>query len=151
VESQKPVVAPDVKVTESTTPEPSTKPESMIVGLEGYCPVQLHDNRKWIPGLQSISTDYREIRYLFSSEAERELFLKNPSEYAPQDLGCDPVLLTSSSKAVTGSIRYGAFFDQRLYLFRTPENRDQFKLNPLKYIKIRSALKADQIEGTRYQ
>jgi len=54
-------------------------------------------------------------------------------------------------KAVTGSIRYGAFFDERLYLFRSPENRDQFKKNPLKFTRIRSALKADQIEGTRFQ
>lgn len=136
--------------TENTTPELS-KTEPAILGLEGYCPVRLHDKRDWTPGLSSITTDYRDIRYQFASEADRDIFLQDPAEYAPQDLGCDPVVLTSDSKAITGSIRYGAFFDKRLYLFRSPENRDQFKLNPLKYVHIRSALKVDQMEGTRYQ
>ena len=77
--------------------------------------------------------------------------MKNPSVYAPQDLGCDPIVLTADHKAVTGSIRYGAFFDQRLYLFRSAENRDYFKQNPLKFTHIRSAVKADQIEGSRFQ
>jgi YHS domain-containing protein len=133
----------------SAVSEPSIDPP--IIGLERYCPVQLHDKRVWTPGLESISADYRGIRYQFSSVADRELFLKNPAVYAPQDLGCDPIVLTADQKAVTGSIRFGAFFDQKLYLFRTAENRDRFKQNPLKYTHIRSALKADQIEGTRFQ
>ena len=128
---------------------PSAEP--MILGLEGFCPVRLHDKREWTAGQEAVLADYRGIRFQFSGETERAAFLKNPAEYAPQDLGCDPVVLTDVQKAVTGSIRYGAFFDERLYLFRSPENRDQFKKNPLKFTRIRSALKADQIEGTRFQ
>ena len=133
----------------STVSEPSIDPP--IIGLEGYCPVRLHDKRIWTPGLENISADYRGIRYLFSSDSDRDIFLKNPAAYAPQDLGCDPIVLTADQKAVTGSIRFGAFFDQRLYLFRSAENRTQFKQNPLKFTHIRSALKADQIEGSRFQ
>ncbi len=129
--------------------EPSVEP--LILGLEGFCPVRLHDKREWTAGQEAVLADYRGIRYQFSGETERAAFLKNPAEYAPQDLGCDPVVLTDVQKAVTGSIRYGAFFDERLYLFRSPENRDQFKKNPLKFTRIRSALKVDQIEGTRFQ
>lgn len=128
---------------------PSAEP--LILGLEGFCPVRLHDKREWTAGQEAVLADYRGIRYQFSGETERAAFLKNPAEYAPQDLGCDPVVLTDVQKAVTGSIRYGAFFDERLYLFRSPENRDQFKKNPLKFTRIRSALKVDQIEGTRFQ
>ena len=128
-----------------------TKPEAQILGLEGFCPVRLHDKREWVPGLSTITAEHRDIRYQFASEAARDIFLQNPADYAPQDLGCDPVVLTADSKAITGSIRFGAFFDKRLYLFRSPENRDQFKQNPLKYVHIRSALKVDQMEGTRYQ
>ena len=128
---------------------PSAEP--LILGLEGFCPVRLHDKREWTVGQEAVLADYRGIRYQFSGETERAAFLKNPAEYAPQDLGCDPVVLTDVQKAVTGSIRYGAFFDERLYLFRSPENRDQFKKNPLKFTRIRSALKVDQIEGTRFQ
>jgi YHS domain-containing protein len=66
-------------------------------------------------------------------------------------LGCDPIVLTKEGKAIAGRIQYGAFFDQRLYLFKSQENRELFKKSPLQYIEIRSALKADQIEDIRRQ
>ncbi len=143
--NEPPVNKPEIRTLELTTIDPP------ILGLEGYCPVRLLVSRQWTPGQENISADFRDIRYQFATEADREIFLKNPSEYAPQDLGCDPVVLTSDSRAVTGSIRFGAFFDQKLYLFQSPENREKFKSTPLKFTKIRSALRADQIEGTRYR
>jgi thioredoxin-related protein/YHS domain-containing protein len=139
------------KPTEPDTDNAEPQDRALITGLNGYCPVRLHDARQWTPGLDSIVADYRDIRYRFSSEADREKFLKNPAEYAPQDLGCDPIVLTKEGKAVAGDIQYGAFFDQRLYLFKSAENREQFKKSPLLFIEIRSALKADQIQDTRRQ
>ncbi len=122
-----------------------------LIGLEGFCPVLLHDKREWTVGNEKVTSDYRGVRYVFSSEANREIFLKNPSLYAPQDLGCDAVVLTGTQRAVTGSIRFGAFFDERLYLFQSPENRAEFKQNPLKFVRIRSALRVDQVEGRKFQ
>jgi YHS domain-containing protein/thioredoxin-related protein len=122
-----------------------------LIGLEGFCPVLLHDKRVWTAGSEKITADYRGVRYVFSSDASRDMFLKNPSLYAPQDLGCDAVVLTDTQRAVTGSIRFGAFFDNRLYLFQSPENRAEFKQNPLKFVRIRSALRADQVVGTKFQ
>ena len=133
----------------SDASEPSIDPP--LIGLEGFCPVLLHDKREWTVGQEKITSDYRGVRYLFSSEANRDVFLKNPSLYAPQDLGCDAVVLTDTQRAVTGSIRFGAFFDERLYLFQSPENRAEFKQNPLKYVRIRSALRVDQVEGSKFQ
>lgn len=154
--SSEPLVA--AKVNDAQNPahtllpggsEPSIDPP--IIGLEGFCPVLLHNKREWTAGNESITSDYRGVRYVFSSEENRALFLKNPSRYAPQDLGCDAVVLTDTQRAVTGSIRFGAFFDERLYLFQSPENRAEFKRNPLKFVQIRSALRVDQIEGSRFQ
>ena len=150
--SPQPPVESDSEKTVKPEPEnaePSN--EEFITGLDGYCPVRLHDAREWTPGLESIVADYRDIRYRFASESDRDKFLKNPVAYAPQDLGCDPIVLTNEGKAVAGRIRYGAFFDQRLYLFNSQENRELFKKSPLLYIEIRSALKADQIEDIRRQ
>ncbi|RLT20544.1 MAG: DUF255 domain-containing protein [Planctomycetota bacterium] len=134
---------------DSEVPESST--ESILIGLEGFCPVLLHDKRQWTAGSERITTDYRGVRYVFWSEANRDVFLKNPSLYAPQDLGCDAVILTETQRAVTGSIRFGAFFDERLYLFQSPENRAEFKENPLKFVRIRSALHVDQVQGNKFQ
>lgn len=139
------------KSTETAPDNSEQRNRELITGLNGYCPVRLHDARQWTPGLDSIVTEYRDIRYRFSSEADREKFLQNPAQYAPQDLGCDPIVLTKEGKAVAGDIQYGAFFDQRLYLFKSAENRELFKKSPLLFIEIRSALKADQIEDTRRQ
>ncbi len=136
-------------VVVSEVSEPSIDPP--LIGLEGFCPVLLHDKREWTAGNEKITADYRGVRYVFSSEASRDVFLKNPSLYAPQDLGCDAVVLTDTQRALTGSIRFGAFFDERLYLFQSPENRAQFKQNPLKYVRIRSALRVDQVEGSKFQ
>ncbi len=154
--SQEPSVAATVSdagkpapVTAAEAPEPSTDP--VLIGLEGFCPVLLHDKREWKAGNEKITTEYRGVRYVFSSEANRDVFLKNPSLYAPQDLGCDAVILTETQRAVTGSIRFGAFFDERLYLFQSPENRTEFKENPLKFARIRSALRIDQVEGNKFQ
>lgn len=146
-----PVIVKSDPTSEVITTTPSTTIDPPLLGLEGYCPVRLKNKREWVAGNPSIATDYRGIVYQFSSEADRDGFLKNPSFYAPQDLGCDPVVLTEDNKAVTGSIRFGAFFDDRLYLFSSVDNREEFKLNPLKFTRIRSALRADQIEGTRFE
>jgi YHS domain-containing protein len=150
--SPQPPVEGDSEKTLKPEPEnPEPTNELLITGLDGYCPVRLHDAREWTPGQDSIVADYRDIRYRFASESDRDKFLKNPVEYAPQDLGCDPIVLTKEGKAIAGRIQYGAFFDQRLYLFKSQENRELFKKSPLQYIEIRSALKADQIEDIRRQ
>lgn len=133
----------------SDASEPSIDPP--LIGLEGFCPVLLHDKREWTAGNEKFTSDYRGVRYVFSTAANRDAFLKNPSLYAPQDLGCDAVILTDSQRAVTGSIRFGAFFDERLYLFQSPENRAEFKQNPLKFVRIRSALRVDQVEGSKFR
>jgi YHS domain-containing protein/thioredoxin-related protein len=133
----------------SEASEPTIDPP--LIGLEGFCPVLLHDNREWVAGAKDITADYRGLRYTFSSATRRDKFLQNPSLYSPQDLGCDAVVLTETQRAVTGSIRFGAFFDERLYLFQSPENREEFKQNPLKFVRIRSALRVDQIEGNKFQ
>lgn len=140
--SEAPIVIPEAS-------EPSIDPP--LIGLEGFCPVLLHDKRQWVAGNEALTADFRGVHYLFSSASSRDAFVKDPVIYAPQDLGCDAVVLTDTQRAVTGSIRFGAFFDQKLYLFQSPENRDQFKQNPLKFVRIRSAVRVDQIEGSKFQ
>jgi YHS domain-containing protein len=77
------------------------------------------------------------------------VFEQNPRRYAPQNLGCDPVLLLSDQRAISGRIQYGAFFDGNLYLFRSEDNRALFRKNPLRYTRIRHAVRVEEIEGRR--
>ena len=119
-----------------------------IIGLNGFSPVALAKSRQWNKGSPQIAWDYRDVTYYFSTRDELVEFREHPEVYAPKLLGCDPVILWESDKAVAGDIRYGAFFDDELFLFKSEERRTQFKSNPEKYIRLQHALKVDQIEQT---
>ena len=129
--------------------QPSAAAQQPIIGLEGFCPVRLIRDRKWVSGREDLTESYRGITYYFSSEEEHKAFQRNPARFTPQNLGCDPVVLYSDQQAISGQIRYGAFFDARLFLFESTETRAAFKANPLKYSLIRHAVKADQLSDRR--
>lgn len=138
-----PPVAPKQPV-KSASPKVPTD----LVNLDGYCPVELGRNRKWVKGVAGFRVEHKGLVYRISSKANFDLFNKNPEKYAPQVLGCDPVVLAASQRAVAGRTDFGAFFDGKLYLFQTNESRTTFKQNPLKYIRIQHALDASKIERT---
>lgn len=121
-----------------------------IVGLEGFCPVELLGQRKWVSGREDLKETYRGVTYYLSSEKALKAFRHSPRKFTPQNLGCDPVVLYSDQQAVTGKIKFGAFFDNQLFLFDTFENRKAFKESPLKYTRIQHAVKVDELAGQRF-
>ena len=64
----------------------------------------------------------------------------------PRFLGCDPVVVWDSDRAIRGLTKFAAFYDDELYLFSTAENRDTFKAKPDTYIRTRIVLQPDEIE-----
>ena len=122
-----------------------------IIGLSGYCPVMLTGSKEWMPGKSNLAERYRGVLYYFSGQQQRLEFLKNPDRYAPRNLGCDPVVLFHEQRAVTGRIRFGAFFDDKLYLFRTAASRREFKLQPLRYTRIQHAVMSSELTGQRFR
>ena len=138
------------RTLKSQVSEDKTDRESLL-GLKGFCPVTLIRDRAWKKGDQALETEYRGVKYRFSSAKSQQQFEENPRRYTPQNLGCDPVVLFRDQKAVTGMIRHGVFFDNRLYLFQTEKNKVAFKKNPLQYTRIRHAVRVDDLAGQRYQ
>lgn len=139
------------KVAKPATPpaaaaRPKTAPA--LVNLDGYCPVELSLNRKWIKGDKQFVVEHKGLAYRISSKANYDRFKSQPEKYAPQVLGCDPVVLAASQKAIPGKTDFGAFFDGKLYLFQSKASRTTFKQNPLKYVRIQHALDASKIERT---
>ena len=150
-------MAPSSDAEEPETDVPGLPPELVDVdepetpvGLEGYCPVRLHADRVWLKGDPELTESYRGIVYHFSGQEERSEFLKNPSRFAPQNLGCDPVILLSRQQAVTGKIRFGAFFEDRLYLFESLQSKTTFKSDPRRYSRIQHAIKPADLNGQRF-
>jgi YHS domain-containing protein/thioredoxin-related protein len=136
--------------------EPGTDPANTaqlgesqpVIGVDGFSPVAIMKSRKWVRGSARYAWDYKGVTYHMSSREELLEFRKYPEYYAPKLLGCDPVILVKSDRAVAGSADFAAFYDDDLFLFKSDEHRKQFKANPQKYLKIQQAIKADQIERT---
>ena len=127
----------------ASTPPPESRPP--IVGLNGYSPVSITADRKWIRGRKELAATHQGVVYYLASEKEQRRFQQSPQRFVPRMLGCDPVELWRSDRAVQGSVQFGAFFDKQLYLFTNSETRNEFKRDPLQYIRMRHALKATEI------
>ncbi len=114
--------------------------------LLGYCPVTLQSSRRWEKGVPQYAGTFQGQVYHMATEEALKDFQQNPGRYAPQFLGCDPVLVNQSNRAVPGSTRYAAFYDDTLYLFSNDENRKLFKSEPDRFIREKVVLDLDQIE-----
>ena len=126
----------------------ATKP---LIGLERYSPVYLGKTHQWRKGKSQYALVYQGVVYLMCDEEEYRDFQSNPTKYVPRLLGCDPVVLWSSDRAVPGTTQFGAFYDEDLFLFSSAENRDRFKNSPTLYSRTQHVLKADQIDGPRWR
>ncbi|QDT27222.1 Thioredoxin-2 [Gimesia panareensis] len=142
------------QVEPETEPEPqetnktyvATNPER--IGLEGYSPIALTRDRKWKKGQEEFSWPYQGITYQMASRTELEIFKADPGRYAPQLLGCDPVILNKQDRAIPGDTKYGAYYDHNLYLFVDLESREEFKQNPDRYSRTMHVLKIEQVGGS---
>ncbi|TXT16678.1 MAG: thioredoxin, partial [Planctomycetota bacterium] len=139
------------RVSEQAQEERSAPVEKLLVGLDRYSPVSLAKHRQWRKGSPEFALVYQGVVYLLCDADEYREFRSDPSKYAPRLLGCDPVVLWTSDRAVPGSTQYGAYFDGELFLFSSPENRDRFKSSPTLYTRPQHVLKVDQIDGPRWR
>ena len=135
-------------------PEPANTKKSYVastpdrVGLEGYSPVALTRDREWKKGQEEFSWPYQGITYHLASRTELEIFKVDPGRYAPQLLGCDPVILNKQDRAIPGDTKYGAYYDRNLYLFVDLESREEFKKNPDRYSRTMHVLKIEDVGGS---
>ena len=125
--------------------------EKLLIGLDRFSPVSLAKHRQWRKGKTELALVYQGVVYLLCDEEEYRDFRADPGKYAPRLLGCDPVVLWTSDRAIPGSTQFGAYFDGELFLFASPENRDRFKSSPTLYTRPQHVLKVDQIDGPRWR
>jgi len=123
----------------------------MSLGLKGFSPVALVNHRRWLQGEQQFAADYKGIVYFLASVEELRQFKESPERYAPQILGCDPVILDVADRAVPGDIRYAAFFDGELYLFVSDKSRQTFRQDPRRFVRTKHVLKVDELDEKRLE
>jgi YHS domain-containing protein/thiol-disulfide isomerase/thioredoxin len=119
------------------------------LGLRGFSPVALVGDRKWMRGDDHWKYEHKGVTYYMTSAEELQLFKDGPDRYAPQVLGCDPVILDIADRAVSGDIRYAAFFDGELYLFVSEKSRQTFREDPDRFVRTKHVLNIDDLQGKR--
>lgn len=105
-------------------------------GVGGYCPVELVENEKWVPGEKRWAVEHRGRTYLMSGLEQQEKFLENPDRYAPVLSGMDPVVFIDRQSSSDGRTDFCVVYDGRLYMFSSAENLARFRQNPQRYASL---------------
>jgi YHS domain-containing protein len=87
------------------------------VAILGYDPVGYFNQNKAIKGKKELSASYQGVVYKFSSNENKEMFLKNPSKYEPQYGGWCAYAMGSAAKKVEINPETFKIIDGKLYLF----------------------------------
>jgi protein disulfide-isomerase len=103
------------------------------LGFEGYCPVTLKFDKKWVRGNVQYGAIHRGRTYLFVGDGQRQQFLANPDAYSPVFSGMDPVALLDNKQTVEGSRKYGFEYRGAFYLFSNSETMQKFASQPDRY------------------
>ncbi len=137
---------------EALVEEPQSRkadePEVVFLALDGFCPVSLHTRRDWVKGAETWASIFKKQRYQFAGQAEKDQFDADPIRFAPRLLGCDPVIIWESDRALPGTTEFAAYYNDELYLFTSEENRRLFELDPERYTNTRHVLRPADVEAT---
>jgi len=87
------------------------------LALQGYDPVAYFVSKKAIEGKKSLSTTFEGVIYYFSSQNNKELFLKEPEKYEPQYGGWCAYAMGASNEKVEVDPETFKLIDGKLYLF----------------------------------
>ena len=142
-----PLAAPSRKPVPSPVDAepPARKPRKRLLGLRGYCPVTLREDRAWTKGEREFAWEHQGITYFMATPESFRAFIRSADEYAPKLLGCDPVVYHTTGRALPGSTTFAALWRDELYLFVSEKNRRSFYDDPERWVRERQVLLIDEI------
>jgi hypothetical protein len=107
-------------------PTPAKTPP---VALKGTDPVSYFNPGKPEKGSPSVTFDFDDARYQFSSPKNRDLFAANPDRYAPQFAGLCATGIAYGKKAEADPNIF-VVRDGKLYIFGDAEVREMVEKDP---------------------
>lgn len=87
------------------------------VAIQGYDPVSYFTQKKAVKGKTNLATTYEGVVYNFSSQANKDLFIKNPTSYEPQYGGWCAYAMGANGEKVEIDPSTFKIIDNKLYLF----------------------------------
>ncbi|NOT74896.1 MAG: hypothetical protein HOP08_08190 [Cyclobacteriaceae bacterium] len=110
------------------------------IGVGGYDPVSYFQGRKPLPGIEKFNAVFERVTYQFSSEANREKFVSNPTKYLPQFGGWCSMTL-AMGRATTPKYDNFTIIKGKLYLFErtiSVNGRELWLMDPKTNEKVAS-------------
>lgn len=127
--------------TQPAKPSITLPAGSPPLAFDGFCPVTLKSERKWIKGDTTFGAVHRGRTFLFTNEGARQKFLANPDAYSPVFSGYDAVVMLEQSQAVEGSRKFGYEYRGAFYLFSSQDTMNKFASDPDRYsAQVRQAM-----------
>ncbi len=87
------------------------------IAIQGYDPVSYFNAGKAVEGKKEFGWNYQGVPYYFSSLANRDLFIKNPSNFEPQYGGWCAYAMGKSGEKVEIDPETFKIVNGKLYLF----------------------------------
>ena len=98
--------------------------------MDGFCPVTLLEQERWVKGDPRWGAVHRGCTYLFLSQQHQQRFLADPDRYSPVLSGFDPTRYVDRGELVPGQRAHGMWFRGRTYLFADEQSLDRFSQAP---------------------
>jgi YHS domain-containing protein len=127
-------VQPDPPVMQAGYQRPADSTGMPV--LEGFCPVELVQNERWVVGDARYAVVYRGRTYYLAGPEQQRRFVANPERYVPALSGLDPVASVDEGRPVAGQTDHCVVYDGRLYMFSTPGNLARFRQDPKRYATL---------------
>ena len=119
--------------------QPSQIADAAIFDAKGVCRtclVTLFEESRILQGEPTYTFEYQSRRYQFSSAEALRKFQATPRRYAPAAGGLDVVAVRNERQAIQGTLKFGLWHCQQLYLFSCRENADAFFREPSKFVAV---------------
>jgi YHS domain-containing protein/thiol-disulfide isomerase/thioredoxin len=108
-------------------------PGAPPLAFDGYCPVSMRNQWKWVPGNPQYGIVHLGRTYWFAGPEEQKQFWTDPTRYAPAMSGNDPVMAIDHQQQIEGKREHSLDYDGLFYMFASEATLQQFAANPAKY------------------
>ncbi len=104
------------------------------LALHGFSAIDLRNHQQWVAGSDEHQAVFDGQLYRFSDARQRAIFAAAAQRYAPVLGGDCIVTFAETGNRIVGALHFGLQHKGRLFFFAGPEQRDQFRADPTRFV-----------------